>query len=66
VYSEEAADLLQQMGQRPGREYPTLAEYITHFRIRPDGLRAPQAVHGMNMMLRIISRRNQCNMAHAV
>jgi len=45
VYSEEAADLLQQMGQRPGREYPTLEEYIAHFRIRPDGLRAPQAVH---------------------
>jgi pimeloyl-ACP methyl ester carboxylesterase len=45
VYSEEAADLLQQMGQRPGREYHTLEEYIAHFRIRPDGLRAPQAVH---------------------
>jgi pimeloyl-ACP methyl ester carboxylesterase len=45
VYSEESADLLQQMGQRPGREYPTLEEYIAHFRIRPDGLRAPQAVH---------------------
>ena len=45
VYSEEAADLLQQMGQRPGREYLTLEEYIAHFRIRPDGLRAPQAVH---------------------
>jgi pimeloyl-ACP methyl ester carboxylesterase len=45
VYSEEAADLLQQMGQRPGREYPTLEEYIAHFHIRPDGLRAPQAVH---------------------
>src|SRR2546425_9528304 len=45
VYSEDAAGLLQQMGQRPGREYPTLEEYITHFRIRPDGLRAPQAVH---------------------
>jgi pimeloyl-ACP methyl ester carboxylesterase len=45
VYSEEAADLLQQMGQRPGRAYPTLEEYIAHFRIRPDGLRAPQAVH---------------------
>ena len=45
VYSEEATGLLQQMGQRPGREYPTLEEYIAHFRIRPDGLRAPQAVH---------------------
>jgi len=45
VYSEEAADLLQQLGQRPGREYLTLEEYIAHFRIRPDGLRAPQAVH---------------------
>jgi pimeloyl-ACP methyl ester carboxylesterase len=45
VYSDEAADLLQQMGQRPGREYPTLEEYVAHFRIRPDGLRAPQAVH---------------------
>jgi pimeloyl-ACP methyl ester carboxylesterase len=45
VYSEEAADLLQQMGQRPGRAYPTLEEYVAHFRIRPDGLRAPQTVH---------------------
>jgi pimeloyl-ACP methyl ester carboxylesterase len=45
VYSEEAADLLQQLGQRPGRAYPTLAEYIARFRIRPDGLRAPQDVH---------------------
>ena len=45
VYSEEATGLLQQMGQRPGREYPTLEEYIAHFRIRPDGLRAPPAVH---------------------
>jgi pimeloyl-ACP methyl ester carboxylesterase len=45
VYSDEAADLLQQMGRRPGREYPTLDEYIAHFRIRPDGLRAPQEVH---------------------
>jgi pimeloyl-ACP methyl ester carboxylesterase len=45
VYSDEAADLLQQMGRRPGREYPTLDEYIAHFRIRPDGLRTPQEVH---------------------
>jgi pimeloyl-ACP methyl ester carboxylesterase len=45
VYSEAAADLLQQLGQRPGREYSTLEAYIAHFRIRPDGLRAPQAVH---------------------
>jgi pimeloyl-ACP methyl ester carboxylesterase len=45
VFSDEAADLLQQTGQRPGREYPTLEEYVAHFRIRPDGLRAPQAVH---------------------
>jgi len=45
VYSEEAADLLQQLGQRPGREYPTIEEYIAHFRIRPDGLRAAPAVH---------------------
>jgi pimeloyl-ACP methyl ester carboxylesterase len=45
VYSDEAADLLQQLGQRPGRAYSTLEEYVAHFRIRPDGLRAPQAVH---------------------
>jgi pimeloyl-ACP methyl ester carboxylesterase len=45
VYSDEAADLLQQMGRRSGREYPTLDDYIAHFRIRPDGLRASQDVH---------------------
>jgi pimeloyl-ACP methyl ester carboxylesterase len=45
VYSEEAAGLLQQMGQRSSRAYSTLEDYIAHFRIRPDGLRAPQTVH---------------------
>ena len=45
VYSLEAADRLQQTGQRQGREYETLEEYITHYRIRPDGLRAPPEVH---------------------
>ena len=42
VYSEEAADVLQQMGRRASREYATLEDYIAHFRIRPDGLRAAQ------------------------
>jgi len=45
VYSEEAADVLQQLGRRAGREYATLEEYIAHFRIRPDGLRASPEVH---------------------
>lgn len=45
VYSEEAADVLQQLGRRPSREYPTLEEYIAHFRIRPEGIRASQAIH---------------------
>lgn len=45
VYSNDAADRLQQMGQRSGREYPTQADYIAHFRIRPDGLRAAREVH---------------------
>jgi pimeloyl-ACP methyl ester carboxylesterase len=45
VYSAEAADGLQQMGHRQSREYPTLEEYIAHFRIRPEGLRASQDVH---------------------
>lgn len=45
IYVEEAAAGLQQIGNRPGREYSTLAEYTAHFRIRPEGLRAPQAMH---------------------
>jgi len=45
VYSAEAADVLQQMGRRASREYATLEDYMAHFRIRPDGLRAPQEVH---------------------
>jgi non-heme chloroperoxidase len=45
VYSLEAANRLQQTGQRQGREYATLEEYITHYRIRPDGLRASPEVH---------------------
>lgn len=45
IFSEEAADALQQIGRRAGREYPTLEEYTAHFRIRPDGLRAAPAVH---------------------
>jgi pimeloyl-ACP methyl ester carboxylesterase len=45
VYGPEDRDRLQHMGQRPGREYATREEYVAHFRIRPDGLRAPSEVH---------------------
>ena len=45
VYSAEAADVLQQMGRRASREYAPLEDYMAHFRIHPDGLRAPQEVH---------------------
>ena len=45
VYSPEVADNLRQTGHRKGREYPSQEEYIAHFRIRPDGLRASQDVH---------------------
>jgi len=44
VYSAEAADVLQQMGRRTSREYATLEEYMAHFRIRPEGLRAAPEV----------------------
>ena len=45
VYSEEAADVLQQLGRRSSREYASLEDYVAHFRIRPEGLRAAQEVH---------------------
>jgi len=45
VYSAEAADVLQRMGRRASSESATLEDYMAHFRIRPDGLRAPQEVH---------------------
>lgn len=45
VYAPEVADFLRQTGQRQGREYASQEEYIAHFRIRPDGLRAPQEVY---------------------
>lgn len=45
VYSAEAAEGLQQMGQRQSREYATLDDYIAHFRIRPEGLRPPATMH---------------------
>lgn len=45
VYSDEATGVLQELGRRPGREYPTLEDYIAHFRVRPEGLRAAQEVH---------------------
>jgi pimeloyl-ACP methyl ester carboxylesterase len=44
IYAAEIADRLRQTGQRQGREYDSQEEYIAHFRIRPDGLRAPQEV----------------------
>lgn len=45
VYSSEVADYLRQTGHRKGREYPTQEDYMAHFRIRPDGLRAAPDVH---------------------
>jgi pimeloyl-ACP methyl ester carboxylesterase len=45
IYSPDVADSLRQTGRRRGREYPTQEDYIAHFRIRPDGLRAPHDVH---------------------
>jgi pimeloyl-ACP methyl ester carboxylesterase len=45
VFSDEAAETLQQLGRRAGREYPTLEDYTVHFRIRPDGLRAAPEMH---------------------
>lgn len=45
VYSPEVADNLRQTGHRKSREYADQEAYISHFRIRPDGLRAPQEVH---------------------
>lgn len=45
VYSLQVADNLRQMGQRKSREYASQEDYIAHFRIRPDGLRASPQVH---------------------
>lgn len=45
VYSADMAEALRQTGQRQSREYATQEDYIAHFRIRPDGLRAPQEVY---------------------
>jgi pimeloyl-ACP methyl ester carboxylesterase len=45
VYSPEVTGFLRQTGQWQGREYATQEDYIAHFRIRPDGLRAPQETH---------------------
>lgn len=45
VYSADIADSLRRTGQRRSREYVTQDDYVAHFRIRPDGLRASQAVH---------------------
>jgi pimeloyl-ACP methyl ester carboxylesterase len=45
IYSPEVADVLRQTGHRQGREYATQADYIAHFHIRPDGLRAAPEVH---------------------
>jgi pimeloyl-ACP methyl ester carboxylesterase len=44
VYSTAIASALRRTGQRKSREYPTQEDYIAHFRIRPDGLQAPQDV----------------------
>ena len=45
LYSPEVADSLRQTGHRRGREYATQEDYIAHFRIRPDGLRASPEIH---------------------
>ncbi len=45
VYGEADQERLQSTANRPGREYETQADYIAHFRIRPDGLRSTPEVH---------------------
>ena len=45
TYSPEVADSLRQTGQRQGREYHSQEDYMAHYRIRPEGLRAPPDVH---------------------
>jgi pimeloyl-ACP methyl ester carboxylesterase len=45
VYGEEDQERLHRTAQRPGREYKTKEDYVAHFRIRPDGLRAAPDVH---------------------
>jgi pimeloyl-ACP methyl ester carboxylesterase len=46
IYTADVADRLRQTGHRQGREYDSQEEYIAHYRIRPDGLRAaPEVQH---------------------
>ena len=45
VYGEADQERFQRTANRPGREYETQADYIAHFRIRPDGLRSTPEVH---------------------
>jgi pimeloyl-ACP methyl ester carboxylesterase len=45
VYAPQVAARLRQTGHRQGREYANQEEYIAQFRIRPDGLRAPQEIY---------------------
>ena len=44
VYEVEDRERLQRVAQFPGRTYSTQDDYIAHFRIRPDGLRAAPEV----------------------
>jgi pimeloyl-ACP methyl ester carboxylesterase len=44
-YSPEMANRLRQNGHRQGRVYIDEEDYIAHFRILPDGLRAPVDVY---------------------
>jgi pimeloyl-ACP methyl ester carboxylesterase len=45
VYGVADRERLQSTGRSPGREYVSQADYVAHFRIRPDGLRASPEVH---------------------
>ncbi|MGE3539097.1 MAG: alpha/beta fold hydrolase [Candidatus Tectimicrobiota bacterium] len=58
VYSHETAETLQDTARRPGREYSSLAEYMAHYRIRPEGLRTSQDVHAYLARLAARQRPN--------
>ena len=45
VYGVADQERLQNTARSPGREYATQDDYVAHFRIRPDGLRASSEVH---------------------
>jgi pimeloyl-ACP methyl ester carboxylesterase len=45
IYGVADQERLQTTGRSPGRTYATQADYMAHFRIRPDGLRTAPEVH---------------------